>query len=134
MDTATAATAINSTSSFLADRSDAMVILVGLILLGALWIWKVHIPRQESDRRMREADKEIHRTNSETLSQLSKVTENISKTTSSSCTTIHAMVEVKEIELNCISSIADKTQCDIKEQIAEARGVLRAVKAGVTTD
>ncbi|MFO0940070.1 MAG: hypothetical protein U0930_04820 [Pirellulales bacterium] len=133
MDTATATTAIQSTNSLLSNRSDAMVILVGLIVLAAFWLWKIQLPRLESERKLREADKEIHRTNSETLAKLSTLTEGIHQTTNNSLTTIHAMVEVKEIELDCITEIADKTECDVREKIAEAKGVLRAVRAGVTS-
>lgn len=131
MDTATA---VSTGSSLLADRSDAMVILVGVIALAALWIWKVHIPRVESERKLHEANKEIHQTNANTLGELSKVTASIHSTTLSSNTTIRAIVEVKELELDCIGVVAEKTGCDIRDKLSEARGVMRAVRVGATMD
>jgi len=125
-------TAVNTASNVLADRSDAMIILVAVIVLFALWLWKVHIPRQESERKMREADKEIHQSNASTLSELSKITTGIHQNTTHSSTTLRAIVEVKEIELDCLGILADKTGCDIREKLSEARGVLRAVRAGAT--
>lgn len=127
-------TAINTGTSILADRSDAMVILVGVLALAALWIWKVHIPRVESERKLHEANKEIHQTNASTLGELSKVTSTIHSTTLSSNSTLRAIVEVKEIELDCLSSVGEKTNCDIRDKISEARGVLRAVRAGATQE
>ena len=131
MDTATA---VSTGSSILADRSDAMVILVGVIALAALWIWKVHIPRVESERKLHEANKEIHQTNANTLGELSKVTASIHSTTLNSNTTIRAIVEVKELELDCIGVVAEKTGCDIRDKLSEARGVMRAVRVGATMD
>jgi cytoskeletal protein RodZ len=125
-------TAVSTATGILADRSDAMIILVGVIVLAALWLWKVHIPRQESERKLREADKEIHAANANTLSELSKITTGIHQTTTHSHTTIRAMLEVKEIELDCIDTVSEKAGCDIRAKISEARGVLRAVRAGAT--
>jgi cytoskeletal protein RodZ len=125
-------TAVSTGTTLLADRSDAMVILVGVIALAALWIWKVHIPRVESERKLHEANKEIHQTNANTLGELSKVTSSIHTTSTQSNTTLRAIVEIKEIELECIGVIAEKTQCDIKDKISEARGVMRAVRVGAT--
>lgn len=124
--------AASTASSILADRSDAMVILVGLIGLVAFWLWKIHLPQKQSDMKLREADKLIHETNSQTLSELSKVTTDIHKNVTHNFTTIRAMVEVKEIELECIGKIAELTKCNIGEMLAEARGVLRAVRSGAT--
>lgn len=131
MDTATA---VSTGSTLLADRSDAMVILVGVIALAALWIWKVHIPRVESERKLHEAYREIHQTNADTLGDLSKVTSNIHTTTTNSNTTLRAIVEVKELELDCIGIIAEKSQCDVRDKLSEARGVMRAVRVGATSD
>ena len=125
-------TAINTGTSLLSNRSDAMVILVGVLALIGLWIWKVHIPRVESERKIHEANKEIHQTNANTLGELSKVTSSIHATATHSNTTLRAIVEIKEIELECIDVIAEKTQCNIREKISEARGVMRAVRAGAT--
>jgi hypothetical protein len=127
-------TAVSTGTSLLADRSDAMVILVGVIALAALWIWKVHIPRVESERKLHEANKEIHQTNANTLGELSKVTASIHSTTLNSNTTIRAIVEVKELELDCIGVVAEKTGCDIRDKLSEARGVMRAVRVGATMD
>ncbi len=125
-------TAINTGTSLLSNRSDAMVILVGFLALAALWIWKVHIPRVESERKLHEANKEIHQTNADTLGELCKVTTSIHATATHSNTTLRAIVEIKEIELECIDVIAEKTQCDIRDKISEARGVMRAVRVGAT--
>jgi hypothetical protein len=125
-------TAVTSANNILADRSDAMVILVGVILLCALWIWKIHLPQKQSEQKLREADKEIHATNAQTLSELTKMTSKIDQTTSHSNNTVKAMAEVKGIELDCIDQIAQKVQCDITSKTAEARGVLRAVRIGAT--
>ncbi len=125
-------TAVSTGTTLLADRSDAMVILVGVIALAALWIWKVHIPRVESERKLHEANKEIHQTNANTLGELSKITSTIHTTTTQSNTTLRAIVEIKDIELECIDVIAEKTQCDIRDKISEARGVMRAVRVGAT--
>jgi hypothetical protein len=127
-------TAVNAGSSILANRSDAMVILVGLIALAALWIWKIHIPRVESERKLHEANKEIHQTNANTLGELSKVTSTIHATTINSNTTLRAIVEVKELELECIGVVAEKSGCDIRDKLSEARGVMRAVRVGATLD
>jgi hypothetical protein len=127
-------TAVNAGSSILANRSDAMVILVGLIALAALWIWKIHIPRVESERKLHEANKEIHQTNANTLGELSKVTSTIHTTTINSNTTLRAIVEVKELELECIGVVAEKSGCDIRDKLSEARGVMRAVRVGATLD
>jgi len=127
-----AGTAANTATSILADRSDAMVILVGLILLCALWIWKIHLPQKQSEQKLREADKAIHQTNAQTLSELSKMTAKIYHTTSHSSNTVKAIAEVKTIELDCIDMIANQVQCDITAKTAEARGVLRAVRVGAT--
>ena len=128
------ATAASTVSSLLSDRSDAMVILVGLIIVAILWIWKVLIPQRESDQALREADKKIHQENAATLSKLSAVTASIHSNTAHSNTTIRAMLEVKEIELDCIGMISNHTQCDVRDKLAEAKGVLRAVRSGATTD
>jgi hypothetical protein len=128
----TVSTAVNTTTSFLSDRSDAMVILVAVIVLFALWLWKVHIPRQESERKLREADKEIHSANAATLAELSKITTGIHQHTAHSTTTLRAMIEVKEIEIDCIDKVSNAAGCDIRDKLAEARGVLRAVRAGAT--
>ena len=125
-------TAISTGTSLLSNRSDAMVILVAFLALAALWIWKVHIPRVESERKLHEANKEIHQTNADTLGELCKVTTSIHATANHSNTTLRAIVEIKEIELECIDVIAEKTQCNIKDKISEARGVMRAVRVGVT--
>lgn len=126
--------AASTASSILSDRSDAMVILVGLIGLVAFWLWKIHLPQKQSEQRLRESDKEIHQANATTLSELSKVTTGIHQTTQHSSTTLRAMVEVKEIEFECIGKIAEFTKCDIRDKLAEARGVIRAVRAGATQD
>jgi hypothetical protein len=128
----TVSTAVNSTTSFLADRSDAMVILVIFIAFFGWWFLKVHIPRQESERKLREADKEIHSANAATLAELSKITTGIHQNTVHSTTTLRAMVEVKEIEIDCIDKVSNAAGCDIRDKLAEARGVLRAVRAGAT--
>jgi hypothetical protein len=128
----TVSTAVNTTTSFLADRSDAMVILVIVIGFFGWWMWKVHIPRQESERKLREADKEIHQANANTLAELSKITTGIHQNTLHSTTTLRAMVEVKEIEIDCLDKVSNKAGCDIRDKLAEARGVLRAVRAGAT--
>lgn len=128
----TVTTATGAASSILADRSDAMVILVGLILLCALWIWKIHLPQKQSEQKLREADKEIHATNSRTLAELTKMTAKIDNTTNHSSNTIKAIAEVKSIELDCIDEIAGKVHCDVTAMTAEARGVLRAVRLGAT--
>lgn len=125
-------TAVSTATGILADRSDAMVILVLGIVAFVWWMWKVHIPRQESERKLREADKEIHAANANTLAELSKITTGIHQTTTHSHTTIRAMLEVKEIELDCIDSVAEKSGCDLRANLSEARGVLRAVRAGAT--
>lgn len=125
-------TVTGAASSILSDRSDAMLILVGLICLFGFWLWKIHLPRQESEQKLREADKAIHQSNAATLEELSKVTTTVHQTTTHSNTTLRAMVEVKEIELDCIDKVASATQCDIRSELAEARGVLRAVRAGAT--
>ncbi len=127
-------TAAGTASSILADRSDAMVILVGLIGLVAFWLWKIHLPQKQSEQKLREADKEIHQANASTLAELSKVTTGIHQTTLSSNSTLKAMIEVKEIELECISDVAAHTQCDVREKISLARGVIRAVRAGATSE
>lgn len=121
-------------SSILSGRSDAMVILIGTMLLGGFWLWKIHLPRQESDRKLREADKAIHETNSQTLAELGKVTAGVHSTTVDSNKTLRAMIEVKHIEIDCLSAVSEFTKCDIREQLAEARGVLRAVAHGVTSN
>ena len=131
MDTATA---VSTGSSILEGRSDAMVILVGVIALAALWIWKIHIPRVESERKLHEANKEIHQTNANTLGELSKVTSTIHTTTLNSNTTLRAIVEVKELELDCIGVVAEKAGCDVRDKLSEARGVMRAVRVGATLD
>jgi cytoskeletal protein RodZ len=130
IDAATSVT--GAATSILSDRSDAMVILVGMIALAGFWLWKVHMPRQQFEQKLREADKAIHQSNANTLEELSKVTTTVHQTTTHSNTTLRAMVEVKEIELDCIGRVAEKAQCDISSQLAEARGVLRAVRAGAT--
>ncbi len=126
--------AVGTASSILADRSDAMVILVGVLGLVALWVWKVILPQKASEQRLRDADKAIHQQNAATLSELGKVTTGIHQTTLHSNTTLRAIVEVKEIELECIGKIADVAKCDIRDKLAEARGVMRAVRAGATSD
>ena len=126
--------AASTASSILADRSDAMVILVGLIGLVAFWLWKIHLPQKQSEQKLRESDKIIHEINSQTLSELSKLTGGIHQTTQHSSSTIRAMVEVKEIEIECMGKIAELTKCDIRDKLSEARGVLRAVRAGATSD
>lgn len=131
---AATSTAVGTASSILADRSDAMVILVGLIGLAAFWLWKIHLPQKQSEQKLREADKEIHQTNATTLAELSKVTAGIHETTAHSSSTLRAIVEVKEIELECIGKMADFTKCDIREKISEARGVIRAIRSGATSD
>jgi hypothetical protein len=131
MDTATA---VSTGSSLLADRSDAMVILVLVIIAVILWIWKVVIPQKQSDAKLRDADKEIHMQNANTLAELSKVTTGIHDKTNQSHKTISAMMEVKEIELGAIGKIADFTKCDIREELSEARGVIRAIRVGATSD
>jgi hypothetical protein len=131
MDTATA---VSTGSSILADRSDAMVILVLVIVAVILWIWKIVIPQKQSDQKMRDADKEIHLQNANTLAELSKVTTKINDTTTHSGNTIRAIAEVKSIELDCIEMIATQVSCDVKSMTSEARGVLRAVRVGATTD
>jgi hypothetical protein len=132
MDPGTVSTAVTTTTSFLTDRSDAMVILVMVIAFGVLWMWKVHIPRQESERKLREADKEIHQANASTLAELSKITTGIHQSTAHSSTTLRAMLEVKEIEIDCIDKVSTAAGCDIRDKLAEARGVLRAVRVGAT--
>lgn len=132
MDPGTVSTAVTTTTSFLADRSDAMVILVIFIAFGAWWMWKVQIPRLESERKLREADKEIHQANAATLAELSKITTGIHQSTSNSNTTLRAMLVVKKIEIDCIDKVSTAAGCDIRDKLAEARGVLRAVEAGAT--
>lgn len=121
-------------SNFLGNRSDAMVILVGVMALFGFWLWKIHLPRQDSDRKLREADKAIHETNAQTLAELGKVTSGVHVTTIDSNKTLRAMVEVKHIEIDCLGIVAKAANCDLKEQLAEARGVLRAVAHGATSD
>lgn len=123
-----------SVGSLLADRSDAMVILVGVMVLFGFWMWKIHLPRQESDRKLKEADKIIHETNSKTLAELGRVSAGVHVTAIDSNKTLRAMVEVKHIELDCLAVVSRAANCDLKEQLAEARGVLRAVAHGVTND
>lgn len=127
-------TAAGTASSILADRSDAMVILVAVLGILVLWIWKVLIPQKASDQKLREADKEIHQTNAATLAKLSEVTTGIHATTQHSNTTLNAMLIVKKIELDCLTKVSLHTGCDLRESLSEARGVLMAVEAGVTTD
>ena len=106
-------TAVTTGTNFLSNRSDAMVILV-LVLVGViLFIWKILIPQKQSEARLRDADKEIHRMNANTLTELSKVTTGIHEKTTQSHKTISAMMEVKEIELTAIGKIAEVTNCDL---------------------
>ena len=123
-----------SVGNLLADRSDAMVILVGVMVLFGFWMWKIHLPRQESDRKLKEADKLIHETNALTLAELGKVTAGVHITTIDSNKTLRAMVEVKHIELDALAIVSRAANCDLREQLAEARGVLRAVAHGATSD
>ena len=127
-------TAVSAASSLLDGRSDAMVILVAVLVIVAVWIWKVVLPQKASDQRPRDADKEIHRQNANTLAELSKVTTGIHDKTAQSHKTLSAMVEVKEIELCALGKISDFTKCDIREEISEAKGVLRAIRVGATSD
>jgi cytoskeletal protein RodZ len=125
-------TAVSTATGILADRSDAMVILILAIALAGLWLWKVHIPSRESERKLREADKEIHSANAKTLAELSTVTAGIHNVTTHSHSTVRALVEVKEIELDCLDAVSEKAGCDLRSKLSEARGVIRAVRAGVT--
>ena len=126
--------AAGTASSILADRSDAMVILVGMIGLVALWVWKILIPQKASDQKLREADKEIHLANAATLQKLGEVTTGIHQVTIHSNTTLRAMVEVKDLEFDVMGKISQHTGCDVKEELAEMRGVMRAVRSGATTE
>ncbi len=124
--------AVTSASSFLAERSDAMVILVAMIALAAFWLWKIHLPRIEHQKKIYESQQDILRTSARTLDELCKSTQGIDTTTRTNASTLHAILAIKEIELDCIAKVCEKTQCDLREPIAEARGVLRAVRAGAT--
>ncbi len=132
MDASTAATAASTASSILADRSDAMVILIVVIGMFAFWMWKVHIPRMESQRKLHESDKEIHRTNAETLAKLGDMTSGIHQTSTHKLD--HATRDDRNQgdRLDCLSKVSEAAKCDLRNEIAEAKGVLRAVKAGVT--
>jgi len=111
-----------------------MVILVSVLGILALWIWKVSIPQKASDQKLREADKEIHQTNAATLSKLTEITGNINTTTTNSNTTLRAIIEVKEIELELVGKVAIAAGCDVRTELAECRGVLRAVREGATIE
>ncbi len=91
-----------------------MVILIVVIGMFAFWMWKVHIPRMESQRKLHESDKEIHRTNAETLAKLGDMTSGIHQTSTHSLTTLRAMTEIKEIELDCLSKVSEAAKCDLR--------------------
>jgi hypothetical protein len=132
VDPATAATAVTSVTGILSSRSDAMVILVlGLACLG-LWLWKVHIPRQASEQKLRDDTTKILAVNSDTLAELSKVSGAIHATATHSNTTLNAMVAIKHMEVDCIEHIATKAGCDLTRPLSEIRGVLKAVEHGAT--
>lgn len=129
----TAATAVSAASSILEGRSESLVILVLFVAAGLLWVWKVTLPRMDSDRKLREADKEIQKTNSETLQKLTDVTSTIHRTTSKSSHTMSAFLEIKKIEVDCIENVATKVGCDLIKPLSEIRGVLKAIEAGSTS-
>lgn len=134
IDPVTTATAASTASSLLSDRSDAMVILVGVLGIVALWIWKIQIPAKQSEQKLREADKEIHHQNAATLAELSKVTTGIHDKTVHTHKNLTAMMEVKDIELDCLSKLADYTKCNIQSELSEAKGVIRSIRAGATSE
>ena len=111
--------------SLLSGRSDAMVILVLSLMVFGFWLWKIHLPRQESERVLRMADKVIHETNALTLAELGKVAAGVHVTTTDSRQMQRVMVEVKHIEFDMFAKVAKAANCDIGEELAEAKGVLR---------
>jgi hypothetical protein len=132
VDPATAAAAASTASSILSTRSDAMVILVlGLVVLG-LWVWKVLIPRQAAEQKLRDDMTKILATNSDTLAELSKVSGSIHENATHSNTTLNAMVAIKHMEVDCIEHIANHAGCDLTRPLSEIRGVLKAVEHGAT--
>lgn len=132
IDPATAAAAASSASSILSSRSDAMVILVLSLALAGLWLWKVHIPRQAAEQKLRNDTTQILAVNSDTLAEISKVSGAIHATSMHSNTTLNAMVAIKHMEVDCIEHIATKSGCDLTRPLSEIRGVLKAVEHGAT--
>lgn len=132
IDPATAAAAATTASGILSTRSDAMVILVIFLALGGLWIWKVLIPRQAAEQKLRDDMTKILATNSDTLAELSKVSGSIHSTTANSNTTLNAMIAIKTMEVDCIEHIANHAGCDLTRPLSEIRGVLKAVEHGAT--
>lgn len=127
-------TAVGTASTILEDRSDAMVILVAVLGILALWIWKVLIPQKASEQKLREADKEIHAQNASTLSKLTDVAKSIHTTTMHSNSTLRAFTEIKHKELCMLDKVSTAAGCDIKSDLSECRGILSAVRAGATSD
>jgi hypothetical protein len=130
----TAVTAAGTVSNILTDRSDAMVILVAVLGILALWVWKVLIPQKASDQKLREADKEIHQANAATLAKLSEVTAGIHATTQHSNTTLRAIIEVEELKLDIVGKVAEAAGCDVRTELGKCHGVLIAVRAGATVE
>lgn len=126
-------TAVNATTSILEGRSESLIILVLVILVFGFWLWKIHLPRVESEKRLREADKEIQKTNTQTLAEISKVTASIHGTTHHSSNTLSAMLTVKKIEVDCIEAVSQNSGIDLTKQLSEIRGVLKAVESGATS-
>ena len=133
VDPATAATAVTTATGILSTRSDAMIILVIVLAGVGLWIWKVLIPRQASEQKLREDMTKILATNSDTLAELSKVSSSIHTNTSQSNTTLNAMVAIKYMEVDCIEVIAKNSGLDLTKPLSEIRGVLKAVEHGATS-
>lgn len=130
---------LKTATEFLGTRGDAMVILVAFLVGLGFWIWKVVIPNQTSQRDNNAKLVDIQQQQvttlnqqAQTLSKLTEVCERTDSRTEISGSTINAMKEIKKIEIGCFKKISEACAVDIKEELAEMHGVIRAIENGVT--
>lgn len=128
---------INSTTTLLSNRGDAMLILTIIFALAGLWVWKVVIPertaRREQDALREAARLETEKLHSETLAKqadtiaaLGQVTATIHDTTTGTHNDIRVLLQVAEIQMECVDRIGQHCGCDVvRDQLSEIRGIIK---------
>lgn len=138
--------AIHDTTVLLSNRGDAMLILTISFALAGLWVWKVVIPertaRREQDTLREAARLETEKLHSETLAKqadtiaaMGQVTATIHDTTTHTHDDISVMLQVFEIQMECIDRIAQHCKCnEVRDSLIEIRGIVKMAMSRHTRD
>lgn len=129
-------TGVETVGSVLQDRSDALVILVGILILLGMYIWFVIVPNRREEAKYREEKRkediesrrredEIKLMQASGIAELSKTSANVDRTTSSTRDLALAIIDAKRIQFDALSVINESMEnIDISDFIAQGNAIL----------